>query len=141
MKEEEKSYNELMQEVQQQFLLHRESTSLKLQKIEQLMEIAVQKLCLIRNMQTRVKDEKFVNPFGRKSFEKCKFSKSYREIPAENLNHLKLSFPRFIEGVQAIDWLQDCEMYFEIFKVTELKKTAIAGMHLEGVARVGSKLL
>ena len=36
------AYNELMQELQQQYLVCPEQTSLKLQKVEQLMEIAVQ---------------------------------------------------------------------------------------------------
>ncbi|WOH00407.1 hypothetical protein DCAR_0519766 [Daucus carota subsp. sativus] len=135
MTEEGKSYNDLMHELQQQFLLHREKTSQKLQKIEQLMKEAVQKLYLFRIMQTKVKKEKFVNPFGRMNSEKYRTSRVDVEIPKENLNHLKLSFPKFVEGSQAVEWLEDCETYFEIYKVVEHKKTTIAGMHLDGNAK------
>lgn len=46
-----------------------------------------------------------------------------------------MTFPRFEEGKAVEDWIHDCNQYFEIFDVTESKKVAIAGMHLEGVAK------
>lgn len=49
---DDRSYNALMLEVQQKFSRHREQTSLRLQKIEDLMELAIQKLILIKNKQT-----------------------------------------------------------------------------------------
>lgn len=43
--------NELLQEVQQQFLAHREKTSIKHQKVEEIVELAAQKLSLLTSIQ------------------------------------------------------------------------------------------
>ena len=53
----------------------------------------------------------------------------------QGLQHLKLTFPKFSEGDDVEDWLQDCNQYFEVFGVIERKKVTVAGMHLEGTAR------
>ena len=51
------------------------------------------------------------------------------------LRHLKLSFPVFKEGSEALEWLRDCEEYFSIYEVVDRKRAAIAVMHLSGVPR------
>lgn len=32
-------------------------------------------------------------------------------------------------------WIEDCELYFEIYGVKESKKVVVSGMHLEGRAK------
>lgn len=73
-----------------------------------------------------------MNPFGRV---RNREDTSRRDATQESLKHLKLNFPKYEEGKEVADWLQDCELYFEIYGVQEHKKVAIAGMHLEGVTR------
>lgn len=53
----------------------------------------------------------------------------------DSLKHLKLSFPLYKEGSEALEWIRDCEEYFSIYEVTDRKRSAIAAMHLSGVPR------
>lgn len=130
-----KSYNELMQEVQQQFLAHREETSQKFEMIEELMELAVQKFGMLRIKQVQKQEELFVNPF-RKQIQNITIANFLRRKCSSNtLHHLKINFPKFTEESGVSEWLEDCEQYFEIFGVGEPKKVVVAGMQLEGVAR------
>lgn len=46
-----------------------------------------------------------------------------------------MKLPKLEEGKAVEDWILDCNQYFEIFGVSEDKKVAIAGMHLEGSAK------
>lgn len=120
----DKQYNKLLQEVQQQFLSHRERTNTRLGMIEELTSLAVQKL----NTQTQGLNEEFVNPFGLEAEDVPR-----RTYHQDSLKHLKLSYPRYEKDKIVEDWIQDCELYFEIYGVPENKKVTIAGMHLEGV--------
>lgn len=64
---EGKSYNSLMQEVQQQFLVHRENTSEKIQQIEDLLEKAVQTFSVLQQRRRSRQEDAFLNPFGVKA--------------------------------------------------------------------------
>lgn len=61
----------------------------------------------------------------------------YREQYTENqsLKHLKLTFPVFKDGSDSMEWLRDCEEYFNIYEVADKRRAAIAAMHLTGVPR------
>ena len=128
--ESDKAFNELMQEVQQQqqFLWYQEKSSRRFHELKELIELAVQNIEILKKKKAQKRGaEKFVNPFAKTQF-------SGNES-LESLHHLKLKFPRFEEGGTVAEWLQDCEQYFAIYKIGESRKVAIAGMHLEGVAR------
>lgn len=56
-----------------------------------------------------------------------------REI--QSLKHLKLSFPVFKEGSDSLEWLRDCEEYFNIYEASDNRRAAIAAMHLSGTPR------
>lgn len=64
MKEGDKAYNEMLLGVQQQFLSHREKTSMKLQKIEEVLDLVVQQFQLFSKKKVQGQEEDFVNPFG-----------------------------------------------------------------------------
>lgn len=123
--EEEKKYNERLQEVQQQFLAHRERTTAKLNMLEELVALAVQKMDPL----PKRRHEEFVYPFGRVD---NRDRAPKKEAPQDSLRHLKLNFPRYEIGREVVDSIQDCELYFEIYGVHGHKKVVIAGMHLEG---------
>lgn len=76
----------------------------------------------------------FVNPFGKGIPEKEKVQEQIKGSN-DSLKHLKLQFPKFVEGGGVRGWLEDCEQYFDIFTVPDKKKVVVAGMHLEGVAK------
>ncbi|KAL8146445.1 hypothetical protein AgCh_004249 [Apium graveolens] len=59
----------------------------------------------------------------------------------QSLRHLKLIFPVYKEGTDALEWLRDCEEYFSINEVNDGKRAAIAAMHLTGVPRSRYKSL
>lgn len=122
--EEEERYDvEMLQQVQQQIHKYKERTKM----IEELLHLAVQKV----QIQSRTSDE-FVNPFGRL---RTGNDSTGRAVAQESLKHLKLNFPRFAEGKGVADWIEDCELYFEIYGIQNNKKVVIAGMHLEGLAK------
>lgn len=50
----------------------------------------------------------------------------------EDLRHLKLVFPSFNEVDDASLWIKDCEQYFDIYHIQEVRKVVIATMHLQG---------
>lgn len=131
----EKAYNELMLKVQHQFFEIREDTSMKLQKIEELLELAVEKFKVLSENQLGASEEVFVNPFGCKTSPTKHDPQSREEANKEKLPHLKLNFLKFKEGCDAYDWLEDCEQYFQIFGIEKDKRVAIAGMHFEGVSK------
>lgn len=111
----------MLQQVQQQIHRYKERTNAKLQMIEELVSLAVQKV----EVQSRICD-KFVNPFGRVKTGVGSY---------ESLKHLKLNFPKYKEAKGVTEWIEDCELYFDIFGVQDRKKVVIAGMPLEGLAR------
>lgn len=124
--EEDQVLNELIQEFQQQFLCYKEVANNRFQELEGLIGEAAEKMEILQKRKfSRKKKDFFVNPFA-----KC--DKTDRK-PKELLHHLRLKFPRFTEISEAKEWLQ--EHYFEIFSVSENKVVAVAGMHLEGVAK------
>lgn len=130
------SYNELLQSVQQQFLIHREKTGLKLQKMEEMMELVVQQFHLISmKREKQSQEQEFVNPFGQKSNTSQGKFDGDRTGRKEILHHLKLSFPKFTTNSGVKEWIEDCEQYFDIFSIPTHKRSVIAGMHLEGVAK------
>lgn len=53
----------------------------------------------------------------------------------QSLRHLKLTFPVFKDGSDALEWLRDCEEYFSIYEVGDSKRAPIAAMHLTGIPR------
>lgn len=61
----------------------------------------------------------------------------FREKNSDNqsLKHLKLTFPMFKEGSDSMEWLRDCEEYFDIYEVADRRRAAIAAMHLTGIPR------
>lgn len=66
----------------------------------------------------------------------------HKEIPHDNQNmkHLKLSSSVFKEGADSLDWLRDCEEYFDIYKVADRRRAVIATMHLSGAPRSRYKI-
>lgn len=72
---------------------------------------------------------------GWKSSKALKCSVSDKKDGTEKLHRLKLSFPKFKEGIWVTKWVQDCEHYFEVAGIGEEQKVSIAGIQLEGVAR------
>lgn len=67
LRQGDKAYNALMQEVKQQILLYKECTNKKLQKVEELVEVAMEKMNLLRQMQAEKRGKRCVNPFGWKA--------------------------------------------------------------------------
>lgn len=118
-------FNELFQEVQQQFWWYKEKSNERLQKLEDLLTLAAQQVEIIQRK--RAKKVKFENSFAD------------RNIPARQtldlLPHLKLQLPKFKEGTEVGDWLHDCEQYFTIYNIEDSLKVVVAGMHLEGTSR------
>lgn len=137
MSEKEKRiYNELLQSIQQQFLINRKNTGLKLQKMKEMVELVVQQfhlICIQRRRQSQ--EKKIVNFFGRKAY--IPRGKLETDVTGrkETLHHLKLSFPKFTETSGVKEWIEDCERYFDIFDIPAHKRSVIAGMHMEGVAK------
>lgn len=125
--ESDKVFNELLQEVQQQFLCYREESS---NIFQELIGLAAQKMEILKKRKVQRKMAvKCLNPFA-KTMTIC----NQEEVP-KSLHHLRLSIPKFIEGSGVAKWIHECEQYFSMFKVGDNKKVAIAGMHLEGTAR------
>lgn len=120
---ENRQHNVMLQDVQQQFLRYKESTSAKLKMIEEMVDLAVKKM---HEKPKRIQ-EVYVNPSGILDTE--------HKTTQDSLEHIKLNFPRFEEGKKVTDWIQDFELYFEIFGVNDNKKVVVAGRHLEGTAR------
>ena len=104
----EMSYNELLQDVQQQFLKHRENTSIKLQKLEEVLELIVHRFHLVNKLKSQSKEEEFENPFGGKSSKTVKRTVSDKTDGTETLYYLKLNFPKLKEGIGVTEWLQEC---------------------------------
>ncbi|XP_074379422.1 uncharacterized protein LOC141720727 isoform X1 [Apium graveolens] len=121
-----RSDEELMQEIHQQVSRHNEKNREKLHKLEQLMDLLVQQFQIMRSKKTKTHEETFENPFGWTTNKKSE---------DETLQHLKFSFPKFTRTSKVKEWLEDCELYFDIYRVEDHKRSMIAGMHLEGVAR------
>lgn len=117
---------ESMSEVYQQFLCYQEKVNKRFQELDGLLGLAAQQLEKLKVRKAKRKNTKFDNPIAKSKVE------SSKEVEPEPLHHLRLSFPKFVEGSE---WLQDCEQYFSVFKVGENKKVAIAGMHMQGTAR------
>lgn len=92
-----KAFNEVVLEMQQQFLAHRERTNHKLQKLEHTIELARQKMQRILSIKARRQDR-------RMSYHNNSTSK----MTPESVNHLTLSFSE-IEGAGVIKSLLDCE--------------------------------
>lgn len=131
----EQTFEEAVSLVKQQIEANKETTSRKLEKLEATIEVAREMMVEFLQMQAQQGDEGFVNPFGSKKKMKPKEVRGCGRLETRNLQHLKLSFPK-LEGNKAVeDWIQDCNQYFEIFGVSEGKKVAIVGMHLEGPAK------
>lgn len=125
----DKEFNELMQEVQQQFSWYQEKSSRRFQELEKLVELAAQQMevLTVKRAQRKAKD-KFINPFAKEQFGDIG--------KTEPLQFLKFKFPKYDEESGVTVWLQDCEHYFSIFKTGENHKATIAGMHLEGTPRL-----
>lgn len=125
--EEDKSYEELRQEVHPQFLCYQEKSNHRFQELEGMLDLIAGKMDRLVKLRARKQARaKFENPFA---------NTSTNSIKKDSVQHLKLRFPKYDEKSGANVWLQDCEQYFEIFKVGKNKRVAIAGMHLEGSAR------
>lgn len=93
-----------------------------------MIELITQKMEMLVKMRAKKQVKaKFENPFANAHM------KSHKGL--DSIQHLKLRFPKYEESSGVTAWLQDCDQYFEIYKVGESKKVAIAGMHLEGTAR------
>ena len=54
---------------------------------------------------------------------------------SQSLRHSKLFFPVYKEGSDSMEWLRDCEEYFNIYEVGDSKRSAIAAMHFTGTPR------
>ncbi|XP_017241605.1 uncharacterized protein LOC135152094 [Daucus carota subsp. sativus] len=106
--------------LRQQLKDDEEALEQKIVKLES--SIAVARQLMERFLKTKVNKAKNQATLG-----------STRNV--QGLQHLKLTFPKFSEGDDVEDWLQDCNQYFEVFGVNERKKVTVAGMHLEGTAR------
>lgn len=50
----------------------------------------------------------------------------------QSLKHLKLSFPVYKEGGDTLEWMRDYEKYFSIYEMNDIRRPAIAIMHLTG---------
>lgn len=99
------------------------------------MELVVHQFNLISKKKRHNKDKEFVNPFGGKAGINLGGSQVVKEEKKESLHHLNLNFPKFTKNRRVSEWLEDCEQYFAIFDIADHKKSVIAGMHLEGVAK------
>lgn len=96
--QDDRAYNALMHEVQHKFLWHREHTSARLQKIEDMLELAVHKLSLIRQVRQESAEEGFINTFGCQKMEKQHSECKSAADNHESLLHPNLRFPKFKEG-------------------------------------------
>lgn len=59
MEEGDRSFNEQVQEVQQQFSKHKEHISIKLQKLEEVLELVVQQFHLVSKLKSQNKEVEF----------------------------------------------------------------------------------
>lgn len=68
-------------------------------------------------------------------------SRNNQEEEDKDLKHLKLVFPTYMEGEEAMEWIKDCNEYFNIYGVNDKRKAAIAfaSMHLHGVHKAWYK--
>ncbi|KAL8146581.1 hypothetical protein AgCh_004346 [Apium graveolens] len=125
-------YDEMLQQMQQQIQMYTERTNAKLQMIEELVNLAVLKV-----QDQNSKNNEFINPFGGS---KSVVGSLWENEALETLRHLKLNFPRYAEGKGVAGWIEDYELYYEIFGIQNSKKVMIVGMHLEGVSKSWYKM-
>ena len=119
--------------VKQQLKDDKEALEQKFLKLESTIETAKQLMKEVTKVRAHKSRREFVDPFG-STDKQMRQTLSLNSEGSENLQHLKLNFPKFDEGKAVEDWVQDCNHYFKMFRVNERKKVTIAGMHLEGTA-------
>lgn len=127
--EEEPDLSELLQEVEQQFWCYKEKSDKRFQEIEKAISVAAQQMEILIQRKASRKSKKIVNISAQRGIA------NDNKDTFECMQHLKLNFPRFVEETGATEWIQDCEHYFALYGVGESKKVAVAGMHLQGIAR------
>lgn len=130
MEEEmETSYDDLLQEVQQQFLSYKEKADKRFMELENLIGKAAQTMEILKKKVQRRRLTRSNNPIAKVLHIETS------EDTKRPLTHLKLSFPKFNGSYGVSEWIQDCEQYFSVYKIEDAKKVAVAGLHLEGVTR------
>ena len=128
MEDEQISY-ELTPELQEQFELYKEKSNKRFQELEKAINLAAQKIDLLVKKKASRRSKKIESPAAKVK------SGENKTVKLESLQHLKLNFPRFTEGLGVVEWFQDCEQYFSVYGVDDSKRVAVAGMHLQGTAR------
>lgn len=126
--EDEHDSSDLTQELQHQFEYYKEKSNKIFQELEKAISLAAQKIEILVKRNVSKKSGKLENHVA-----KIK-SGGYNAGQLE-LQHLKLLFPKFTEGIGVTKWLQDCEQYFSVYGVGESKKVVVVGMHLQGTSR------
>lgn len=97
--EEDIAFNELMQEVHQQFLCYKEKSSKRFEKLEELVDLAAQKMSILKEMKAKSREEGFVNPFVWKTEEHGNLRPSGRTTH-QSLQKFKLNVPEFEDEPQ-----------------------------------------
>lgn len=95
MNEEDKAFNEAVLEVQQQVLLWKERTSHKFQKLEELIELAAQKLSILMNIEAKQQEEGFADSFGWKDKVRLDSIKQQPGVTPDSVCQLELRLPEF----------------------------------------------
>lgn len=114
--------------VQQQFMCYSEKSNQRFQELEKLIGLATQQ---VEKLFTRVYRRRSI----RIDSSLVRTKQKNEQEDEEPLYHLKVGILKFTEGSGVSQRLQNCEQYFTVFKIENAKKAAIAGMHLEGLAR------
>ena len=127
--EDEQISCELTPELQEQFEFYKEKSNKRFQELEKAINLAAQKIDLLVKRKTSRRSKKVeISAAIMKPGES-------KAVKLESLQHLKLNFPKFTEGLGVVEWLQDCEHYFSVYGVDDSKRVAVAGMNLQGTAR------
>lgn len=122
--EGDRALNELMLEVQHQFSWCKENTSKKFQKLGELIDLAVQKMRILKMMKANKREEGLKNPCGWKFKEEQGNLRPSGRYTHESLQNLRLNFPKF-NGADVDDWLKDCEQYSAVFDSEDSKEATL----------------
>lgn len=112
----DRAFNEQLQEVQHQFLWYKKKSNKRFQKLEELIELAAQKLSILMNIEAKQQEEGFADSFGWKDTVRLDSIKQQPSVIPDSVCQPELRLPEFKEA-QISECLQDCEHQLAAFGI------------------------
>lgn len=100
---------DLMHEVHQQFLCYMEKSYKRFQKLEELVDLDVQKMSLLRSIQAKQQKEGFVTPAGWKANVRQDRIVQQPGVIPDSGHHVELRLPKYEEGAKIFARSHDFE--------------------------------